>query len=400
MSPQPVFLLRLQPDARLVRLARRGHAEAFEAIVLRYRGPMLAFCRGMLRGDAAQDIAQETFIRAWQALEQGTEVRELRAWLFTIARRLALRELAAGRARPEELTEAPSSEPCPATEVERRAEIGQLLSAVAALPEDQRDALVWTEMEGRSRTEIATVLGVSEGAVRQLVYRARGAVRSAAMALTPGPLLARMLGRGERQPLIAELLAGGSSQAVPATVGTVAAVVVAASLGAGVATAPRGGADTSSRAEPKPGVRVQHAGGPRAAERGPLHRFVTDRPHTRGHAPDRPRAGVKAPRRGGRRPANAPTPAAPVPTSQEAQPAPSQPAPAQPQGGMGGGDAGVEPKPAPAPQPVDAPPPANNTPSSNYVPADNNVPPPTNYVPPPPPDPGGDYTPDEGPPPE
>ena len=73
-------------------------------------------------------------------------------------------------------------------EVERREDARDALSGLAALPERQREALLRVAVEGRPQGEVARELGVSEGAVRQLVHRARLTLRAAATAVVPLPL--------------------------------------------------------------------------------------------------------------------------------------------------------------------------------------------------------------------
>ena len=80
--------------------------------------------------------------------------------------------------------------------MERRAVVRQTLTGLAALPERQREALLKIAVEGRSQEEVALALGVSEGAVRQLVHRARLTLRAAATVLVPMPLA--RVGRGGR----------------------------------------------------------------------------------------------------------------------------------------------------------------------------------------------------------
>ena len=78
-------LLRTQSDTRLTALAAAGHDHAFEAIVERYRKPLSRYLRRLLSEPLAEDVLQATFVRAWQALGSGTDVRELRPWLYRIA---------------------------------------------------------------------------------------------------------------------------------------------------------------------------------------------------------------------------------------------------------------------------------------------------------------------------
>ena len=94
-------LLRTQSDRRLAALAADGHDRAFEAIVERYRRPLQRYLRRLLSEALAEDVLQATFVRAWQALRAGTEVRDLRPWLYRIAHNQALNTLrAAGAALP------------------------------------------------------------------------------------------------------------------------------------------------------------------------------------------------------------------------------------------------------------------------------------------------------------
>src|SRR3954451_14758881 len=94
-------LLRTQSDRRLVALAADGHDRAFEAIVERYRRPLERYLRRLLSEALAEDVLQATFVRAWQALRAGTDVRDLRPWLYRIAHNQALNTLrAAGAALP------------------------------------------------------------------------------------------------------------------------------------------------------------------------------------------------------------------------------------------------------------------------------------------------------------
>src|SRR5437763_16629847 len=92
MSPSvTVRLLATQSDGRLVDLARQGHERAFEALVLRYRRPLLGYCRRVLLPEArAEDALQQALLQAWLALQRGDEVRDARAWLYRLVRHTAL----------------------------------------------------------------------------------------------------------------------------------------------------------------------------------------------------------------------------------------------------------------------------------------------------------------------
>src|SRR5919107_162594 len=186
-SPSSV-LLRTQSDERLVALARAGHERAFEAIVERYRGPLLRGARRYLPEARAEDALQQAFISAWTAIRRGDEIRELRAWLYRIVHNTALNQLRVSGYDYAELEESLRGTEAPQEEMERRAVVRQTLTGLAALPDRQREALLRIAVEGRSQDEVARELGVTEGAVRQLVHRARLTLRAAATAVIPLPI--------------------------------------------------------------------------------------------------------------------------------------------------------------------------------------------------------------------
>src|SRR5919108_336603 len=196
-SPSTV-LLRTQSDERLAALAQAGHDRAFEAIVERYRRPLLRACRRVLPEARAEDALQHALVAAWRGLSRGDEVRELRPWLYRIVRNTALNQLRVAGYDLDELVETLSATDDPEDEVERRAVVRQTLAAVAALPDRQREALLRTAIEGEAQDEVARDLGLSSTAMRQLVHRARVSVRAAATEVVPMPLAAWMAGASLR----------------------------------------------------------------------------------------------------------------------------------------------------------------------------------------------------------
>lgn len=216
-------------DAQLLRLARQGDPRAYEAIVARYREPLRKAC-ARIAPERAEDAVQQALLSAWLAIERGAPVRELRPWLFSIARNAAVDQLRLGRGEVVELGPEVPGGADPAEVEARRRELTVVLGAVAALPERQRRALVDTALHGRPTEDVAGELGLSGGAVRQLVHRARTAVRAAASSIAfPVPAwLAELLGEeGTRRGAV--LLGSGSGAALvaktTATVATVGAVV-------------------------------------------------------------------------------------------------------------------------------------------------------------------------------
>lgn len=249
MSPSiSVRLLATQSDARLADLAARGHERAFEALILRYRRALLAYCSKLLMSDAlAEDALQQGLLQAWLALRSGTDVRDPRSWLYRIVHNAALN---AQRSAGDTHQELPATlhDPETAEEAARRAvAIRNVFAGLAALPENQREALVRTAVQGQSHDQVATALGLSDESVRGLVYRARAAMRAAVTAVTPPPLINWVLssaaGGGTPVPGIPELSAGGASIGLGGLLlkGSLVAASAGAIAGSIVVTTPHGG---------------------------------------------------------------------------------------------------------------------------------------------------------------
>jgi RNA polymerase sigma factor (sigma-70 family) len=179
-------LLDTEPDEQLVRLAQTGHDGAFAAIVRRYERELKAQAQRLTSDGRGEDAVQQAFLNAYSALQSGREVRHLRGWLHQILRN----EVTRGR-RPLEapLDAAVISHETLEDTVQRRATAHAALAQLSALPDRQRDALLGTAVFGLPRAHVARTMGLSEGAVRQLVHRARLRLRQAASALLPFPLV-------------------------------------------------------------------------------------------------------------------------------------------------------------------------------------------------------------------
>lgn len=190
MSPLlPDALLRMQSDSRLASLAHDGRERAFGVLIERYRPELLRYARRRLRSEDAEDAVQQSLLQAWDAISSGTEVRRVRGWLYQI-----LRHTIASVHEQPRVEIAPAADlPDPretAAVAEDQLRIKGAIDALAKLPPAQRFALLQTELEARSRKDIAASLEISESAVRGLVFRARSTLRQLATALTP-PLLLR-----------------------------------------------------------------------------------------------------------------------------------------------------------------------------------------------------------------
>jgi RNA polymerase sigma factor (sigma-70 family) len=177
-------LLRFRSDEQLVALFRAGHDEAFRAIHDRYHKRLFAYARQMLpaRQDA-EDALQDVFVRAYSGLRANDRDLALRAWLFRVAHNRCIDELRRPAPPPPEVLQlVRSTVQDPIAEVDRRESLRRLIADVRRLPEQQRSALLLRELGGMSYSELATALGISIGAVKSVLVRARIALAQAAEA--------------------------------------------------------------------------------------------------------------------------------------------------------------------------------------------------------------------------
>jgi len=186
-ASQPAASLRLRPvsDERLVARLRGGDSRAFEAIYDRYERPIRSFCRHMLgQPEDADDAAQHTFLAAYRELVGSEKQIDLRPWLFTVARnrcRTLLRARYRGMAFSEPMEYEPSAEGL-GVEVERREHLRDLMRDIARLPEDQRAALLLTQLETLRHDEVSRVLDVPAEKVKALVFQARSSLVASELA--------------------------------------------------------------------------------------------------------------------------------------------------------------------------------------------------------------------------
>jgi len=146
LGGQPI--LRAQTDERLVELASAGSRPAFEAIVSRYRRPLLSYSARFLGAERAEDAVQQTFVKVYTALTDGEVVRTLRPWLYRIAHNISLNMLRDRAPLHEPLTEQIDGVERPDQAAERRQELHQVLAAVQALP--PRSATRWCFRRSRA----------------------------------------------------------------------------------------------------------------------------------------------------------------------------------------------------------------------------------------------------------
>ena len=188
----------LDPDEVAVDEARAGDAGAFESLVLRYQARIVNYASAMVHDTGvAEDVAQETFVRAWRGLARFRGESSFKTWLYRIATNVARTHLdRRGRqARladrslddEEEVLQAgdvPAAAPDPETSLVTREAIDR---ALGELPEELRAALVLRDVEGLDYKEIAAVTGAPMGTVESRIFRARRHMRRLLRPLVTGP---------------------------------------------------------------------------------------------------------------------------------------------------------------------------------------------------------------------
>ena len=269
MTPRALFhparlarrpVLSTQSDERLVDLVRAGSEPAFETIVERYRRALMRYVSRLLPPERAEDVVQQAFVNAYEAMQRGGAELNLKPWLYRIAHNTALNALRDRGLRHDQLDESIDGVERPDQALERAQGLRDVLVAVQALPNRQRDAIVLRELEGRSYAEIALALGVTDGAVRQLLNRARNSLRAAAAAITPMPLLTRLASSDPAEPVtarVAEMVGVGAAGSGALMAKVCATALVTGAVVGGVAVAPDNGRD--NRRGPPVGAEPAHA---------------------------------------------------------------------------------------------------------------------------------------------
>ena len=176
-------LLRLQSDERLIALTRRGHHGAFEALVQRYQPRLLAFCRHMLGSqEDAEDVLQEVFTAAFNAMCADDRPINARPWLYRIARNRSLNHLRRPQPTGQDSMDVFERDGGASTAdtVHKREEFLQIVSDVHELPETQRTALLLREIDALSYDQIAEAMDTTIPSVKSLLVRARVSLAEAA----------------------------------------------------------------------------------------------------------------------------------------------------------------------------------------------------------------------------
>jgi RNA polymerase sigma factor (sigma-70 family) len=200
---RPSKLLRLQKDDRLIAMMRNGQERAFEALFERYHARLLAFCHHMLSSrEDAEDVLQEVFVAAHNAILADNRTLKVRPWLYRIARNRCLNHLRKPVPEGQDSMDVHPHENGASTaeRVQNREEFRQLLTDVQTLPETQRTALLLREVDALSYEEIAQAMDTTVPSIKSLLVRARITLAEASHS--------RLLTCGEVQLELAEAAEG------------------------------------------------------------------------------------------------------------------------------------------------------------------------------------------------
>jgi len=194
----------IDSDLELMLRVSRGDSDSFGVLLNRYRGPLLSYFVRMVRDRAlAEDLAQEAFLRVYQARERYQPEARFTTWLYRIATNLALNAIRDRRSDPVVLETAAESDGDFASALDRavdkRPNVEERLAesdrqrlireAIAALPEKQRAAVILHKYQDVDYRQIASILKVSESAVKSLLFRAYESLRVRLEPLLQGGLV-------------------------------------------------------------------------------------------------------------------------------------------------------------------------------------------------------------------
>jgi RNA polymerase sigma-70 factor (ECF subfamily) len=170
-----------RPDAELIALVLAGRAEHFAPLVERYQHVLYRHAVGMVGdGDAAADLVQDAFVKAYTRLDTCNEPERFAAWVFRIVRNRCMDHLKNRRQHTVELKDDTATAPPgdhPGEELDRAEASRAVETALARLPEAQREAFLLKHVEGLSYEEMAPRLDASVSALKMRVMRAREALQ-------------------------------------------------------------------------------------------------------------------------------------------------------------------------------------------------------------------------------
>lgn len=179
----------MDQDLELMLRVGRGDAESFETLLRRHRAPLVSFFARMVRDRAlAEDLAQEVFLRVYQSRKRYRPDARFATWLYRIATNLALNAIRNRKARAlqcesdnaesdSQAAKVADAKPTVEQQLMRTERERIIREAVEALPGNQCAAVILHKYQGVDYRQISKVLGVSESAVKSLLFRAYEGLR-------------------------------------------------------------------------------------------------------------------------------------------------------------------------------------------------------------------------------
>lgn len=182
-------------DAELVAAVRDGEVEAFAALVDRYKDRVVGVAYHLTGDrDAAEDLAQDTFVAAFKQIHKLRDAHRVGAWLHGIAQRLCYKHLRRAARTTEVETDRLEALPAPPDVVDEPGELCELLNE---LPEQYRQVLAARYLQDLEYEEIASLLGTTVNNVRVRCHRAKNRLRELFEAI-PGSVRPLRVVTGQR----------------------------------------------------------------------------------------------------------------------------------------------------------------------------------------------------------
>ncbi len=168
-------------ELELVRQAQRGDVGAFEELFRRHQGRVYALCLRMVADPGrAEDLTQESFVRAWRKLRSFRAKSAFGTWLHRLSVNVVLGELRSRRPLDGPTAEIDGSEPhLPAKPRRDPVAAVDLEQAIGNLPPQARTVFVLHDVEGYKHREIASMIGLAEGTCKAHLHRARNLLKKA-----------------------------------------------------------------------------------------------------------------------------------------------------------------------------------------------------------------------------
>lgn len=178
----PVVSIESTPDLRADELlairCQLGERDAFDALISRWHEPVWRYLRRLTSSDdAAADLAQDTWLKVLRGIAHLREPASLRAWLFGIARRVAMDRLRRQYARHVDDAAVIEDLPAQVADADLESDLGALEAGLDALPLCERETLALFYLRELSIEQIAALLDVPAGTVKSRLFRARNLLR-------------------------------------------------------------------------------------------------------------------------------------------------------------------------------------------------------------------------------